>query len=211
MLSNVLFWGQCGVPGRDDLRRNCGVVGGVWHPVLLLPPLAGRSHQRRASEKDYDIRGAVAKNPSMASQVGDRIGKYTDREKLDTDCAMCYWGEALVLGPNINLPMREDAVALAFAAAKNARTLAPKATPREQALQGRQTVQFIGRRSRPLGPTVCRLAAGGEWIRNFSSALSSVVSRFTETRDPSQRRLACGTRWRASGGTPSASSHMSAS
>ena len=47
---------------------------------------------------------------------------------------MCFWGEALVLGPNINLPMQEDAVALAFAAAEKARMLAPKATPREQAL-----------------------------------------------------------------------------
>ena len=55
-------------------------------------------------------------------------------QKLDPDCAMCFWGEALVLGPNINLPMQEDAVAPAFAAAEKARTLAPKATPREQAL-----------------------------------------------------------------------------
>ena len=37
-------------------------------------------------------------------------------QKLDPDCAMCFWGEALVLGPNINLPMQEDAVAPAFAA-----------------------------------------------------------------------------------------------
>src|SRR5687768_3441608 len=27
-------------------------------------------------------------------------------QKLDPDCAMCFWGEALVLGPNINLPMQ---------------------------------------------------------------------------------------------------------
>ena len=47
---------------------------------------------------------------------------------------MCFWGEALVLGPNINLPMQEDAMAPAFAAAEKARVLAPKATPREQAL-----------------------------------------------------------------------------
>ena len=29
---------------------------------------------------------------------------------------MCFWGEALMLGPNINLPMPEDAVAPAYAA-----------------------------------------------------------------------------------------------
>src|SRR5215213_891575 len=55
-------------------------------------------------------------------------------QRLDPDCAMCFWGEALVLGPNINLPMQEDAVAPAFLAAEKARMLAPKASPREQAL-----------------------------------------------------------------------------
>ena len=33
-------------------------------------------------------------------------------------------------------------------------------------------------------PKVRRLAAGGNWIRNFSSALPSVVSRASEMRDP---------------------------
>ena len=47
---------------------------------------------------------------------------------------MCFWGEALVLGPNINMPMQEDAVAPAYAAARKAQALAAKATPREQAL-----------------------------------------------------------------------------
>src|SRR5262249_1447615 len=55
-------------------------------------------------------------------------------QKLDPDCAMCFWGEALVLGPNINMPMVEEAVAPAFAATQKAQALAPKASPREQAL-----------------------------------------------------------------------------
>lgn len=55
-------------------------------------------------------------------------------QKLDPDCAMCFWGEALVLGPNVNMPMIEEAVAPAFAAAQKARALAAKASPPEQAL-----------------------------------------------------------------------------
>src|SRR6185437_15179861 len=47
---------------------------------------------------------------------------------------MCFWGEALVLGPNINMPMVEEAVPPAFAAAQKARALAAKAGPQEQAL-----------------------------------------------------------------------------
>ena len=72
-------------------------------------------------------------------------------QKLDPDCAMCFWGEALVLGPNINLPMQEDAVAPAFAAAQKARALAAKASPREQALIGALAVRYAAT-PRPTAP-----------------------------------------------------------
>jgi len=65
---------------------------------------------------------------------GEAQRAFRKAQKLDPDCAMCFWGEALVLGPNINLPMQDDAVAPAFAAAEKARVLSPKATSREQAL-----------------------------------------------------------------------------
>ena len=55
-------------------------------------------------------------------------------QKLDPNCAMCYWGEAYVLGPNINVPMDPGASAPAAAAAAKAKSLAAKASPREQAL-----------------------------------------------------------------------------
>jgi tetratricopeptide (TPR) repeat protein len=55
-------------------------------------------------------------------------------QKLDPKCAMCYWGEALVLGPNINKPMDEASVGPAVAASDKARSLMGRTTPREQAL-----------------------------------------------------------------------------
>lgn len=55
-------------------------------------------------------------------------------QRLDPHCAMCYWGEALVLGPNINAPMFPEAVAPAHAAAAKAQALAGRAKPHEQAL-----------------------------------------------------------------------------
>lgn len=55
-------------------------------------------------------------------------------QQLDPNCAMCFWGEALVLGPNINAPMFPAAVAPAVAAAARATSLAAGATPPEQAL-----------------------------------------------------------------------------
>jgi tetratricopeptide (TPR) repeat protein len=86
-----------------------------------------------ASEKtqayfDQGLRLAYAFNHGEAQRA------FRKAQKLDPECAMCFWGEALVLGPNINLPMPEDAVAPAYAAAQKAKALAGRASPREQAL-----------------------------------------------------------------------------
>jgi hypothetical protein len=42
----------------------------------------------------------------------------------DSQCAMCYWGIAYALGPNINAPMENAAVAEAYAAVQQAQKLA---------------------------------------------------------------------------------------
>ncbi|WP_229502824.1 tetratricopeptide repeat protein [Pseudoduganella guangdongensis] len=55
-------------------------------------------------------------------------------QQADPQCAMCHWGEALVLGPNINAPMFPEAVAPAAAAAARAQAAAGPASPVEQAL-----------------------------------------------------------------------------
>ena len=43
---------------------------------------------------------------------------FAEAARLDPRCAICIWGQALVLGPNINLPMdpglAKDATALSF-------------------------------------------------------------------------------------------------
>ena len=39
---------------------------------------------------------------------------FLEAARLDPNCAMCYWGAALVLGPNINAPMDSGAVPIAF-------------------------------------------------------------------------------------------------
>jgi len=44
------------------------------------------------------------------------IKAFQEAQAADPDCAMCYWGEAYALGPNINAPMNEDAIVSAFAA-----------------------------------------------------------------------------------------------
>jgi len=57
-------------------------------------------------------------------------------QRLDPQCAMCFWGEALVLGTNINVPMMPDANAPAMAALTKAIALKANASAKEQALIG---------------------------------------------------------------------------
>jgi tetratricopeptide (TPR) repeat protein len=71
---------------------------------------------------------------TYAFNHGEAQRAFRKAQKLDPTCAMCFWGEALVLGPNINLPMQDDAMAPAFAAMQKARTLASAVSPKEQAL-----------------------------------------------------------------------------
>ena len=53
--------------------------------------------------------------------------------RLDPSCAMCQWGIAFVLGPNINASMDPAVNAEAYDASRHALTLAPNATARERA------------------------------------------------------------------------------
>jgi tetratricopeptide (TPR) repeat protein len=53
--------------------------------------------------------------------------------ELDPECAMCWWGAALVLGPHVNAAMEPADNADAWQRLQRAVALAPKATAREQA------------------------------------------------------------------------------
>jgi len=63
-------------------------------------------------------------------------------QKLDPTCAMCYWGEALVLGPNINAPMPNSAMPQAFAAVRRALVLRENATGKERVLTNGLSKRF---------------------------------------------------------------------
>lgn len=52
--------------------------------------------------------------------------------RLDSNCAMAYWGMAYVLGPNINLPMDNSVVSTAFESIQKAIALLDNETQREK-------------------------------------------------------------------------------
>lgn len=62
------------------------------------------------------------------------IRSFREAQRLDPTCAMCWWGEALAWGPNINLPMDSASGVAAYAAIQRALAVRDHASPRERAL-----------------------------------------------------------------------------
>jgi len=122
--------------------------------ALVLSTLAawGSDTTPKASSPPlYDNLGtyhrAITTKSSMAQKYFDQglrltygfnhpeaILAFQEAARLDPKCAMCQWGIAYALGPNINLPMDADAVAPAYAAAQKAMALSSAGTPSERAL-----------------------------------------------------------------------------
>jgi tetratricopeptide (TPR) repeat protein len=63
----------------------------------------------------------------------EAIKSFKQGLKHDSTCAMCYWGVAYALGPNINLPMDTSLVQPAWEATYNAVRYSVNVTPRERA------------------------------------------------------------------------------
>ena len=107
-------------------------------PLAEAPPLfkdLGGLHFRISTTNaraqayfDQGLRLTYAFNHAEAARA------FRAAQQLDPQCAMCFWGEALVLGPNINAPMFPDAVAPAVAAAQNAVVRSSAASDMEKAL-----------------------------------------------------------------------------
>jgi len=57
---------------------------------------------------------------------------FSEVARLDTNCAMAYWGMAIVLGPNINLPMDQSSVSTAYEAVQEAIKLLDNETQKEK-------------------------------------------------------------------------------
>lgn len=90
--------------------------------------------------------------------------------QLDPECAMCWWGASLVLGPNINAAMNPASNEIAYERVQRAQSLAENATEREQAyinaLSARYTEQAPDDRT-PLD-------------RAFSNAMRQVAEEYPD-------------------------------
>ncbi|MFT7775689.1 hypothetical protein [Roseateles sp.] len=77
---------------------------------------------------DQGLRLAFAFNHAEAQRA------FQAAQKLDPGCGLCFWGESLILGPNINVPMLPEANAPAWGQLQRAVLLKDKLPARERAL-----------------------------------------------------------------------------
>ena len=96
-------------------------LGTLHFAISTANPLAQRYF-------DQGLKLAYAFNHAEAARA------FRQAQILDPHCALCHWGEALVLGPNINAPMDASANAPALAAIARAQAVASKASARERDL-----------------------------------------------------------------------------
>jgi tetratricopeptide (TPR) repeat protein len=69
---------------------------------------------------------------SYAFNHAEAIRAFRHAASLDPQCAMCYWGVAFALGPNINAPITEDAAKAAWEAIGQARGAGSSASEKER-------------------------------------------------------------------------------
>jgi len=95
-------------------------LGSLHHPIRTSSDLAQR----------YFDQGLIL---SFGFNHDAAVRSFAAGLEADPSCAMCAWGAALALGPNINAPMGPDAAAAAWTWLQRAQALAGNASDRERA------------------------------------------------------------------------------
>lgn len=146
------------MPAAADTAPPPGdAVGKPTHPITTRSEDAQR-HFDRGVEFVHALDHAEA------------IDSFRRAQRLDPWCAMCYWGEALALGPTLDAPMAADDHAPAFRAVARARALSDDVSFRERAL-----IAALANRYAP--------HAASERVhldRAYAAAMADVVARFPD-------------------------------
>jgi Flp pilus assembly protein TadD len=105
---------------RGQLAPLLDGTGEITHPVTTTNPRAQLFF-------DQGLRLVYAFNHAEA------IRSFKEAQRLDPECAMAYWGEALALGPNLNQVFQPENVKPAYDAIQQAISLKAKASESERA------------------------------------------------------------------------------
>ena len=134
----------------NDLATRAGAplfdgMGNHEHPITTKDPDAQR----------YFNQGLVI---DFAFNHAESARSFRAAQTLDSECAMCYWGEALALGPNINVTsngkvvMSDDERTSAFAAVQKAVALRDTVSEAERDYIDALAIRYNGDPTTPREP-----------------------------------------------------------
>jgi tetratricopeptide (TPR) repeat protein len=146
-------------PAAGPLAPLLTNLGTLEHPVTTTNP-------RAQTFFDQGLRLVYGFNHAEA------VRSFREAQRLDPECAMCYWGEAYALGPNVNDPLTPEREKEAQAVLQKAKALAARATDAERGL-----IDALGPRysDAPTSDRAPRDAA-------FTAAMKALAGRFP--KDP---------------------------
>ncbi|MFX1705963.1 hypothetical protein PV783_18495 [Chitinophaga sp. CC14] len=98
---------------------------------------------------------------------------FFEATRLDSTCAMAYWGLAYVLGPNYNAGMESDNFQRAYEAVVKAKALSHQSSSKEQALIAALTTRYVKE------PPADRSALDSA----YAAAMKKVYTRFPDDPD----------------------------
>ena len=165
-------------------------------PAMASSSITGAEIAAAAGAPLFQGMGAYKRKISTRSEAANRyfsqgmvlafgfnhaesIRSFRAAQRLDPECAMCFWGEALATGPNINVTSKGKAVMSdaerksAFAAINRALALKDGATPLEQALIEAQAKRYNGDPATDRAPL----------DEAYAEAMEKVVATYPEDDD----------------------------
>ncbi|MEN5052754.1 tetratricopeptide repeat protein [Brevundimonas naejangsanensis] len=175
-----LFGGVCGEGrGGGGLTRSLLVASAVaapasqTQPIPLYPDLTASPF--RATTDDAEAQRYFSQGLTLAYGFNHAgaVRSFREAQGRDPDCAVCWWGEAMALGPNINAPMDERDRAAALRALNRALVLRDRASPREQALIEALALRYSN------DPAADRAALDAA----YADAMLAVAARFAADDD----------------------------
>jgi tetratricopeptide (TPR) repeat protein len=167
------LFAQTTVPQHQHYERSSGVQqagpGGVLAPRLQNLGV----HTFRVTTKSPLAQRFINQgvNLTYGFNHAEAGRAFAEAARLDPACAMAYWGQALVLGPNINAAMNPDDESRAYALVQKAVALKRRVTPRERDYIDALAARYTGKPSD-------RTSAD----RAFAERMRAVVK--THPRDP---------------------------
>ncbi len=148
----------------------------VWGQEPAAPLLEGMGNHHHAITTDSELTQRYFDQGLTLVYAFNHpaaIRSFEEAARHDPQCAMCWWGVALALGPNINAPMADEAAPQAYAALQKALELSEHASEREQAY-----IRALSARYAP-EPVADRSALD----RAYADAMRELAARYPDDLD----------------------------